>query len=165
MLYGLKVFLFVLIQSLMMARACQHVAHLINAFLMCTSLIYFIVLHFCARSQHSAKQYFTLTIVLCWGLTSADWVYGAVPSQEAYCFSASQIPCIVWNMKVNYHTQKSLPLVSLLSHLAHALQFIPLRHNFNIILPYMPRSLFQGSQPKACIMSLVHHLSHIPYRA
>jgi hypothetical protein len=144
-----------------------HVECLINAFLIRTSLIYFFALYFCALSQHSPKQCFTLTVVLCWGLTVTNCVYGAVPSQEANCFSASQIPCIVWNMKVNYLIQKSLPLVPLLSkiHLAQALQFIPLIHNFNIILPYMPRCLFQGSQPKAYIMSLVHHSSHIPSRA
>jgi len=51
----------------------------------------------------------------------------------------------MWTMKVNYHFQKSLPLVPLLSYvrLAHAFQFIPLRHSFNIILPYMPGLFFR----------------------
>jgi hypothetical protein len=42
-------------------------------------------------------------------------------------------------------------------------QFIPLRCSFTIILPSMPRSLFQVSPPKACIIFLLPHLSHIPY--
>jgi hypothetical protein len=94
MLYGLKFCLFVLISSLMVAGMPTHVALLINAFLMHTSLIHFSVLYFRARSQHSAKQCFSLTVVLCWGLTNTDRVYGAVPSQEAIVSQVVKFPTL-----------------------------------------------------------------------
>jgi len=35
---------------------------------------------------------------------------------EANIHPASQIPCLLWNLKIHYHTQTGLPLVPILSH-------------------------------------------------
>ena len=65
-----------------------------------------------------------------------------IPSWEANRFSASQIPCIVWNPKVHYQSHKSPPPVPVLSQInpVHTLLFHFLKNHFNIILSSIPGS-------------------------
>jgi len=65
------------------------------------------------------------------------------PSWEANNTPATQkIPCILWEMEVHHHIHNSLPLVPDLSkiNLGHILLSHCFKTNFNIGLPYMPRS-------------------------
>ena len=53
------------------------------------------------------------------------------PFWEAVSFSASQeIPHILWNPKVHYHTQKNLPPIPILSHLR------PVKHLYAVTFYY-----------------------------
>jgi hypothetical protein len=78
--------------------------------------------------------------------------------------SASQeMPHTFWNLERHYGIHKSLPPVSILSHVnpVHALPFHFLKNHFNIILPSMS-SLQGGLFPSAPTISLLFgHLSNI----
>jgi hypothetical protein len=72
------------------------------------------------------------------------------PSWEANSHWASQeTPCILWNPKVHYRVNKSLPLSPILSHM----------HPVHTFLPYFPKihskiiipSSLQVFQPKCCL--------------
>jgi hypothetical protein len=97
-------------------------------------------------------------------------------SWEANRFSASQeIPCILWNPKVNYHIHKSPQPVPILSHFdpVHAPTSHFLKIHLNIILPYMPGSskwslsprfphqnpIYTSILPHICYMSHPSHSS------
>jgi hypothetical protein len=63
------------------------------------------------------------------------------PSWEANRFSASQeIPCILWNLKIEYRIHKILPPVPILKHISpvHTSTFDFLIIYLNIILPSTP---------------------------
>ena len=98
---------------------------------MCTSITLF--LSFCERKGMWCPSLHTYL------LTSS---MEQSPSSASNWFSASQIPCILWNPQDRYCINKCQPPVPILSRLdpLHAHTFHFLKIHLNIMLPSMPGS-------------------------
>jgi len=53
-------------------------------------------------------------------------------SKEANSYLASQIPCLVWNLKVHYSIDKRLPLVPVLSRCIYCTTCCPISQRYII---------------------------------
>jgi hypothetical protein len=75
------------------------------------------------------------------GLVGRNELDGAVLLEKEKIVSASQIPRLLWNLKVHYHGYKSLPLDPILCqmNLVHILNILFLKIHFIIIFSCMPR--------------------------
>jgi len=88
------------------------------------------------------------------------------PSWEANSHSASQeIPCLLWNPKIDYHVQKSPILTPILSQMNPFHTFPPYFPKIyaNIILPYTPNSGWffpSGSTKSSSYLWQRHRQSH-----
>ena len=91
------------------------------------------------------------------------------PSWDANWFSVSQIPCIVWNLKVHYYIHKHSSPIPILSQLdpVYAPTSYFLKIHLNVILPSMPGSpkwslSFRFPHQNPVYASPLPHTCHMP---